>query len=255
MVVALGFLPASPCAGTDYQTDRRRLRVIMNDPRLIPVLGQLEFARNYTQSLLADWGDDEWFAMPAGSPTHLAWQVGHLAMAEYGLGLYRQRGRSTEDKTLMSSQFRKLFSRGTTPDANPAAYPPIAEIHPHVRCCARPSAARTAHSLPSNSTPPPTCPTPAFPQLGRPAVLSAARNSSCRANRPPEAAARQTSGEIILGLASRKRARSSAIFRRMRLRGRFVSGNCTTCLRARTQIPAGEKAQSQVSATDQRQQQ
>lgn len=100
----------------------------MNDPRLIPVLGQLEFARGYTQSLLADWSDDEWFAMPAGAPTHLAWQVGHLAMAEYGLGLYRQRGRSTDDKTLMSSQFRKLFSRGTTPDANPAAYPPSVEI-------------------------------------------------------------------------------------------------------------------------------
>lgn len=89
---------------------------------------QLQFAREYTQSLLVDIGPQEWFAMPPGAPTHLAWQVGHLAMAEYGLCLFRQRGRQEIDTELMSSKFRKLFSRGTTPDPDPAAYPSAEEV-------------------------------------------------------------------------------------------------------------------------------
>lgn len=89
---------------------------------------QLEFAREYTLSLLVDIQPDEWFAMPAGAPTHLAWQVGHLAMAEYGLCLFRQRGRQEVDTDLMSSKFRKQFSRGTTPERDAAVYPPADEI-------------------------------------------------------------------------------------------------------------------------------
>jgi uncharacterized damage-inducible protein DinB len=89
---------------------------------------QIEFAREYTLSLLADVADDEWFAMPGGVPTHLAWQVGHLAMAEYGLCLFRQRGRQEIDGELMSSKFRKQFGRGSTPEADPAAYPVASEI-------------------------------------------------------------------------------------------------------------------------------
>lgn len=89
---------------------------------------QIEFARDYTRSLLADLADDEWFAMPAGAPSHLAWQVGHLAMAQYGLCLFRQRGRQEIDTDLMSSKFRKQFSRGTTPERDPQIYPPMREI-------------------------------------------------------------------------------------------------------------------------------
>lgn len=89
---------------------------------------QIEFARDYTLSLLADIQDDEWFAMPAGAPTHLAWQIGHLAMAEYGLCLFRQRGRQEIDTELMTSKFRKQFSRGTTPETDPSGYPPLGEI-------------------------------------------------------------------------------------------------------------------------------
>jgi hypothetical protein len=101
----------------------------MNDLSLLQAaLGQLTFARGYTLSLLADIGVDEWFTMPAGAPTHLAWQVGHIAMAEYGLCLYRQRGRQEIDGELMTSKFRKQFSRGTTPEAEAGVYPPMEEI-------------------------------------------------------------------------------------------------------------------------------
>ena len=89
---------------------------------------QIEFARNYTLSLLADIAAEEWFKIPPTCSTHVAWQVGHLAMAEYGLCLFRQRGRSEVDLTLMTSSFRKAFSRGTTPEADPAKNPSPVEI-------------------------------------------------------------------------------------------------------------------------------
>jgi len=89
---------------------------------------QIEFARHYTLGLLENIDPTEWFVQPGGTTTHLAWQVGHLAMAEYGLCLFRQRGRQPVDMELMSSKFRKTFSRGTTPDPDPARNPQPVEI-------------------------------------------------------------------------------------------------------------------------------
>ncbi len=89
---------------------------------------QIEFAREYTLSLIGDIDDADWFRMPSDGVTHLAWQVGHLAMAQYGLGLYRLRGRQEIDKELMPSAFRKQFSKGSTPDPDAAKNPSPAEI-------------------------------------------------------------------------------------------------------------------------------
>ncbi len=100
----------------------------MPDTRLELVCKQIEFSRDYTLSLLADIDDDDWFRQPREGVTHVAWQVGHLAMAQYGLGLFRMRGRRREDATLMSGQFRKKFSKSTTPDPNPANSPSPADI-------------------------------------------------------------------------------------------------------------------------------
>ncbi|MGE0758547.1 MAG: DinB family protein [Pirellulaceae bacterium] len=96
--------------------------------RLDMAVRQLEFARQYTLSLIEDIEPAEWFQMPGGSVTHVAWQVAHLAMAEYGLCLYRARGRRTEDLQLMSSDFRKRFSRGTVPNPDPTSNPTPDEI-------------------------------------------------------------------------------------------------------------------------------
>jgi hypothetical protein len=96
--------------------------------RLQIALAQIDFAREYTLSLLADIHEADWFHMPAGIPSHIAWQVGHIAMAQYGLALFRQRGRTPEDSDLMSAPFRKQFSRGSEPDPNPANNPSPAEI-------------------------------------------------------------------------------------------------------------------------------
>jgi hypothetical protein len=91
-------------------------------------LAQIEFARSYTLVVLAEIDEVDWFRMPLGCPTHVAWQVGHLAMAEYGLCLFRQRGRQEIDVELMSSSFRKQFSRGTVPEPDASKSPSPAEI-------------------------------------------------------------------------------------------------------------------------------
>ena len=70
---------------------------------------QIETARQYTLGLIADLEDALWFRQPAEGITHVAWQIGHLAVAEYGLGLFRLRGRGEGDGQLVSSSFRKQF--------------------------------------------------------------------------------------------------------------------------------------------------
>ena len=96
--------------------------------RLAIAWRRIEFARNYSLLLLEDLDDDEWFWIPDQMTTHVAWQVGHLAMSEYGLTLFRQRGRQDIDSELMSGKFRKLFMRGTEPNSDRDAYPSPTEI-------------------------------------------------------------------------------------------------------------------------------
>ena len=89
---------------------------------------QIEFARQYTGALIQDVADDEWFRQPHGMVTHVGWQVAHLAVAEYGLCLFRLRGRREGDADLLPSSFRKQFSKGSQPDPDPARNPAPAEI-------------------------------------------------------------------------------------------------------------------------------
>lgn len=80
-------------------------------------------AREYTLTMLQDLTEEDWFWTPSPLVSHVAWQVGHLAFAQYGLMLFRQRGRKAEDASLMSGKFRKTFAKGTTPSDQRAAYP------------------------------------------------------------------------------------------------------------------------------------
>jgi len=97
--------------------------------RLATAIRRIEFARNYTMTLLADLAPEDWFWTPENYPTHIGWQVGHLAMSEYGLTLFQQRGRNREiDAGLMSGKFRKLFMRGTEPSLDFENHPTPEEI-------------------------------------------------------------------------------------------------------------------------------
>jgi hypothetical protein len=89
---------------------------------------QIAFARGYTVRLVDSIAQDDWFRQPPGGVTHVAWQVGHLTMAEYYLALERIRGRQPGDDALVAKEFLALFARESVPDADPAKYPPAAEI-------------------------------------------------------------------------------------------------------------------------------
>jgi hypothetical protein len=92
-------------------------------------LGQIEWTRRYTLELLGATPRELWFQRPGDSsdqadhgsayqlPTHIAWQVGHLAVSQYGLLMFRIHGRRDEDLDLIPSRFRKAFARGSDPAA------------------------------------------------------------------------------------------------------------------------------------------
>lgn len=80
-------------------------------------VGQIEWARAYTLELLAATPRELWSHSPAGLPTHVAWQVGHLAVSQYGLLMFRMRGRRPEDLELIPGKLRKTYGRGGTPPA------------------------------------------------------------------------------------------------------------------------------------------
>ncbi len=96
--------------------------------RLRMAIDQIKFARDYTTQLLDDVADDEWFCMPSEGVTHLAWQVGHLAMAEYALTMLRLRGKEPSDRDFITNDFLRAFKKGSAPVADADAYPPIDEI-------------------------------------------------------------------------------------------------------------------------------
>jgi uncharacterized damage-inducible protein DinB len=99
-------------------------------------LKQMTFARQYTLRLLNSVDEADWYRQPREGVSHIAWQVGHLAMADYRLGLERIRGRQPEDEDLISQAFLARFSRNSVPDPDPAHNPTPAELRAvldHVR--------------------------------------------------------------------------------------------------------------------------
>jgi hypothetical protein len=96
--------------------------------RLQQSVEQIVFGRNYTIGLLDQTPASDWFRQPPGGVSHIAWQVGHLAYAEYRLALWRIRGQRPEDARLFSEESARLFGAGSVPDADPSRYPEQKEI-------------------------------------------------------------------------------------------------------------------------------
>lgn len=85
-------------------------------------------AREYTHQLLAGTSPADWFWMPREGVSHIAWQVGHLAFAQYRLALERVRGERPDDQRLLPTRFREKFGRGSVPVGDAGAYPSVEEI-------------------------------------------------------------------------------------------------------------------------------
>jgi hypothetical protein len=96
--------------------------------RLELVVEQIVFARNYTTGLLDQTPAAEWFRLPPGGVSHVAWQVGHLAYAEYRMALWRIRGPQPGDDGLIAPEFGRIFGAQSVPDTDPARYPSQADI-------------------------------------------------------------------------------------------------------------------------------
>ena len=91
-------------------------------------IGQICFARQYTLELLDATPQEQWFQIPDGLPTNIAWQVGHLTVSQYGLLMFRIRGRHPDDLALIPGKFRKKYSRQSTPSDDPGVQPSADEL-------------------------------------------------------------------------------------------------------------------------------
>jgi hypothetical protein len=95
---------------------------------LAAAIAQINAARQYTLGLLADLPADAWFFMPTPAVTHIAWQVGHISIAQYRLGVAFLREPKPEDAAWFPANYRELFGRESTPQADPLRYPTPEEI-------------------------------------------------------------------------------------------------------------------------------
>src|SRR5262249_58200983 len=95
--------------------------------RLREALEQIDFTRRYTRERIESVPLTEWFTIPPGGVSNVAWEVGHLAMAEYRLCLERLRPRTAADEELISDDLLKKFARDSVPGAA-SDYPSAAEI-------------------------------------------------------------------------------------------------------------------------------
>ena len=75
--------------------------------RLEIVIDGIKTARGYTERLLERTKPEHWFRQPSEGVTHIAWQVGHLAFAQYAIALRRVRGRRPEDAQLLPEEFNR----------------------------------------------------------------------------------------------------------------------------------------------------
>ncbi len=96
--------------------------------RLQLAVEQISFARDYTMWLLDQTPATEWFRQPPGGVSHIAWQVGHLAFAEYSLALCDIRGPQPQDTELISEKHVTLFGPDSVPDPDPTKYPSQSEL-------------------------------------------------------------------------------------------------------------------------------
>jgi hypothetical protein len=96
--------------------------------RLEPAIDRLRRSRLFIKPFLADLRPEDWYWSPSQITTHVAWQVGHLAVAQYNMCLRRIRGRTTGDEALISDGFIDAFKAGSKPEAEASKDLPLVEI-------------------------------------------------------------------------------------------------------------------------------
>lgn len=96
--------------------------------RVSEVLDRIQMVRGYTAELIDAVPESDWFRQPAEGVTHVGWQVGHLAMAQYRLALDLVRGVQPGDDDLISARILEIYGKDSIPDPDPAANASVEEI-------------------------------------------------------------------------------------------------------------------------------
>jgi hypothetical protein len=86
--------------------------------RLAEALEQIDFARRYNLERIDTVPPAQWFTIPPGGVSHVAWQVGHLARSEYRLCLERLRPRTVADESLIPDAYLAAFARDPLSEAD-----------------------------------------------------------------------------------------------------------------------------------------
>ena len=96
--------------------------------RLSLAIDEIRAARTYSRKLIVETPREQWFKIPAAGVSNVAWQVGHLAMAEYRLALERVRGHRAEDDAVISPAFLVTVGRGSVPREEEEGQPSAEEL-------------------------------------------------------------------------------------------------------------------------------
>lgn len=83
----------------------------------------LNFAHGSTTALLADWPEDKLTFQPSPTDNHALWTIGHLAATYQWFATLLDGTRAP-----LPDNYNALFGTGSKPVADPAAYPPAAEV-------------------------------------------------------------------------------------------------------------------------------
>jgi hypothetical protein len=89
---------------------------------------RIQFAREYTHKLLDKTDVKDWYRIPQAGVSHIAWQMGHMAISEYRLALERLRGVLPDDQNLITERFLRAFGRVSVPDADVSRHLPVEEL-------------------------------------------------------------------------------------------------------------------------------
>lgn len=93
------------------------------------ILEDLKQARAYATDMLSHTDESLWFRQPAEGIYHVAWQVGHMTIAQYGLCLKRIRGESASDNEILPvEEYAHLFGKGSLPLPSEHDYPTPVEL-------------------------------------------------------------------------------------------------------------------------------
>ena len=94
--------------------------------RLQIIIGQYERMRRYTLMVLDHTDTARWFELPPGCPTHVGWEVGHIAWAQ-GIHALGNIGKQPTIEPVPES-WHGLFGKGTIAKADPQLYPSPDEL-------------------------------------------------------------------------------------------------------------------------------